>query len=566
MAPKQFLIFAAIALLFGAAPRGETVLWRVTPVVTNDAVSRLDLTLQFPGDADGETTLQLPNDWGGERELYRALWDIRTDGAEIAPGETPDKLILRHAPGAPITLTWKLGGGPDSPPGKVRGNDYRPRFTPDHFFVIGSAALPWPEHLENETPARVQLDRPAGLTLVSDLEHTAPGGVTQLGKLAESVIMGGDLRVIETGGARLALTGKFDTLDDAYWRATFTKIAEGQRKFWKAKNESFLVTIISEAGESGSTSIGGTGLSDAFAVFATENIDAGVAVNILSHEMMHTWIPARVGRLPEENEPIGYWFSEGFTDWASFRTLVRSGLWTSEDFAAAFNAALEAYDLSPVRDATGDEIAAGFWSSSDLDRLPYQKGMLIASWLDAGVREKTKGRRDLDDVLLAMQKAAKRDPDLMAHDNLVRSLKKVARWDAAADLDALAFQGAPPNLPPELLAPCGTLTSSERTLWERGFDFNATSRANWVITGVIEGSRAWEAGLRDGMTLTSWSEDSRDRDPSVPKTAGVLDGETKREITWLPQSRETRTVRRLDLAANLTAKQAKACESVLKGQ
>lgn len=566
MVTKHILTFAAIALLFGAAPRGEPVFWRVTPVVTDGAVSRLDLLLSFPGDTDGETTLKLPDEWGGERELYRALWDIRAEGAAIEAGPEPGKVILRHTPGAPITLTWKVGGGPETPPGKTRGNDYRPRFQPDHFFVIGYAALPWPEHILSDTPARVQLDRPPGLKLVSDLEHPAPGGITGFGKLAESVIMGGDLRVIETGGARLALVGTFDALDDAYWRATFTQIAEGQHRFWKAKNESFLVTIIAEPGEAGSVSMGGTGLSDAFSIFATQNVDASVAVSILSHEMMHTWIPGRLGRLPDENEPIGYWFSEGFTDWASFRTLVRSGVWSPEDFAAAFNASLEAYDLSPVRGATGDEIAAGFWSSSDLDRLPYQKGMLIAAWLDHRVREETRGRRDLDDVLLAMQKAAKRDPGLMAHDNLVRSLKKVARWDAAAEIDALAFAGAAVNLPDDLFTPCGTFASSERTLWERGFDFNATSRANWVITGVIEGSRAWEAGLRDGMTLTSWSEDSRDRDPSVPKTAGVLDGETPRDITWLPQGRETRTVRRLELATTLTAKDERACAARLKGQ
>jgi len=560
------LSFAAIALLFGAAPRGESVLWHVTPVVSEGRVERLDLTLHFPGDSDGETQLDLPEDWGGERELYRALWDLRAEGAALEAGASPSEIILRHAPGAPLTLRWKLGGGPDAPPAKAGGNDYRPRFEPDHFFVIGYTALPWPETLKEDTPARVLIDKPGGLTLVSDLEHAGKDGATEFGALAQSVLMGGDIRIIEVGGARLALTGSFRDLDDTFWRSTFTRIAEAQRKYWKARDESFLVTVIATPTDSEATSIGGTGLGDAFSIFATSNTPADISTSIISHEMMHTWIPHRLGRMPEENEAAAYWLSEGFTDWASFRTLVRAGLWKPEDFASAFNASLEAYDLSPGRNATGAEIAAGFWTRSDIGRLPYQKGMLIAAWLDDRVREQTKGRRDLDDVLLQMQKNAKRDPQVPVEANLVRSLKKVARWDAAADLDALGQKGAPVILPPDVLAPCGTLSASERLVWERGFDFTATSRADWVITGVPEGSRAYEAGLRNGMVLKSWSENARDLDPEKPKTAEVLDGETLRTLTWLPQARQTRTVRQLNLADGLPEKGIRACTARLAGR
>lgn len=187
--------------------------------------------------------------------------------------------------------------------------------------------------------------------------------------------------------------------------------------------------------------------------------------------------------------------------------------------------------------------------------------MLIAAWLDHRVRQETQGRGDLDDALLRMQRNAKRDPQFPVEENLVRSLKKVARWDAAAELDALALEGAQVTMPADLLAPCGMITSSERLTWERGFDFTANSRANWVITGVTETSRAHEAGLRNGMVLKSWSEDSRDLDPSKPKTAEVLDGETLRSLTWLPQGRQTRTVRRLELAPS----GEKACQRRLAG-
>jgi len=43
------------------------------------------------------------------------------------------------------------------------------------------------------------------------------------------------------------------------------------------------------------------------------------------------------------------------------------------------------------------------------------------------------------------------------------------------------------------------------------------------------------------------------------KTAQVTDGDGVRAITWRPMGRETRTVRSLELAADLSAKEEATC-------
>lgn len=545
---RNLIVLAACTALCAMAPKGEAVDWHITPVVEGGAVTRLDMSLTFPGDADGETLVQMPDEWGGERELWRAIHDVRATGAEILPVETPGQIVLRHKPRAHLRLDWKLGGGPDAPPAKTGGNDYRPRFAKDHFFVIGFAALPQPETLTDASPAHVTLDRPAGLTLVSDLDHAGPSGRAPFGDLVQSTLFGGNLRLIESGSARLALVGTFDTLGDAFWEETFTAIASVERRYWSTGDEPFLVTVIAELSAPESYSIGGTGLGDAFSLFASTNMKGEDAVPLIAHEMMHTWVPGRIGRMPQD-EARHYWLSEGFTDWTTFRVLVREGLWSPADFAKAFNEAARAFDTSPVRAATADDIAARFWTSQEMSRLPYQKGMLIAAWLDAGIRERTKGKQDLDDVLHRMQRAAARDPDAYAYDLLVRAVKDVARWDVAAELDAMAMKGGPVTLAEEIYAPCGPLSITTGPIWERGFDFSATAAADWKIQGVTETSRAYEAGLRNDMELRAWSEDSRDRSPDKAATAKVTDGDGVREITWLPASREEFPVRSLDLDA-----------------
>lgn len=563
MTARPLFLFAAIALLTGGAARGETVFWDIAPQVSGTAVTGLSFALSFQGDEDGETELSLPAQWGGETELYRAIGRIEAAGGTLTPGDTPEKLRLTHAPGAAITLTWQILGSGDGPPDSKRGggNDYRPLFAPDYFYVIGHTALIQPDHLPADTPAEVRLSAfaEAGIPLVSDLEHA---GLT-FRDLGPSALFGGSIRVIGSGsGSRLALAGTLDNISDVDWRAAFEHVSRDQRAYWQTGDEEFLVTVYPVYKGPDAYSIGGTGLGDAFSLFVSPNMHLETALPTVAHEMMHSWIPARIGQMPEENEATDYWLSEGFTNWTTWRTLVRGGLWGPENFAAAFNKSLAAYDTSPVRNASAEEAAAGFWARRDYQDLPYDKGMLIGAWLDHEVRTRTNGAKDFDDILLAMQSAASAVSEARAADLLFSALQAETGWDARAAIEAQTLTGETVALAPDLYSPCGRIETFDALSWDRGFDFGATSATGWIIQGVHAGSRAHEAGLRNGMQLTGWSETSEDHQNPAEKTATVsLAGETV-SLTWLPAARETTPVRRLVLDPDLPAD---ACRSRLAG-
>jgi len=278
---------------------------------------------------------------------------------------------LTHSPGAEVTLTWKIPAAASAPPDSKQGksNDYRPVFGPEFFYVIGHTSLIRPDHIDGAAPAEADLTafRNAGIALVSDLEHS---GLT-LDSLSDSALFGGNIRVIDAGnGGRFALAGRLENISDADWRTTFEKIAQDQHAYWQTGHESFLVTLFPADKGPDVYSIGGTGLSDAFSLFVSPNIRLETALPIVAHEMMHSWVPNRIGRLQTESETVDYWLSEGFTNWTTWRTLVRGGLWGPQDFVAAFNKSLKAYDTSPVRNAAAAEAAAGFWASRDYQDLP----------------------------------------------------------------------------------------------------------------------------------------------------------------------------------------------------
>lgn len=552
----------ALFLCIGAGPAPARLDVVLRPVLVADAFDALDITVRFTGEADGETVLDLPNAWGGEERLWQALHDLRVDGAVVSPGADPAHRVLRHAPKAPITVRYRVRQEKPGPPQAADGrNPYRAIIQPAYFHVLGNVVLAMPQDIERRMPATLTVTgMPAGARFASDAEH--PGLTAQ--RLAESVMVGGDFRVLDAGGgARIAIRGQWP-LPDAEWRDRYAKIAAAQRAYWGADAEPYLVTVLPLGAPPDSMSAGGTGRDDAFAFFATPSAPLDIVARTLAHEMMHSWVPGRLGGLPEEDEALHYWFSEGFTDWAAWRANVRGGVWSVEEFAQVFNAALAAYDLSPVRAAPNTRIAEAYWSDPVTQQLPYQRGMLIASLWDYRLRNASNGGHDLDDVLQRLQRGAQRRPDVTAVELLPVAMRR-GGVEIGVDRTELVAEGRPVPLPADLFAPCGVIVTEQRLMWSRGFDFAATQRADWVIGGVSEGSAAWRAGLRNGMRLRGWSERSDQRDATKPVTATVDDNGVRRDITWTPFDGETRTVRRLVLADHLVDNSRAACTRRLAG-
>lgn len=546
MIPRLLAPIVALLFFVGAAPPPTELV--VRPVLDAGAFKAMDVAISFNGEMDGETVLDLPDNWGGEEALWKALRDLRAEGATLLPGVDAAHRVLRHAPGARITVRYRVVQDADGPRDMNSGNDYRPLIQPTYFQLLGNAIVALPENAPMRARAVFRIEgMPAGATFASDLEHGGMGRALTVLDLAESVLVGGDYRVLDAGGGvRIAVRGTWPR-DDAGWREKLARIGAAERAYWGAGDEPYLVTILPLSLGPGSTSVGGTGRNDGFAFFATTNVAPERFDGTLAHEMMHTWVPGRIGAMREKDEQLTYWLSEGFTDWGSFRAMVRAGLWTPAQFAKAFNDRLTAYDLSPVREAPNTRILADFWSSQDVQQLPYQRGMLLATLWDYRIRVASRGRRDFDDVLLRMERTARRRPDLTADQIFPVAMKRAGGVEVGVDITTLVQEGAVVPLPADIFAPCGTIVSERRRLWERGFDFDGTRRADWVVTGVPAVSNAHAAGLRNGMRLRQWSESSDQHDPEKPVTAGVTDQGVARTIAWLPAGKAEREVRKLVL-------------------
>ena len=296
--------------------------------------------MRFRADASRETTLELPNEWGGKERLYEALDDIQVQGAgaSIAPGPKPELRVIKHAPNALLRIRYRVHHADEGP--NREGNPYRPVILPQRIQFIGETVFAAPAGTKMNRPVEVQFKGfPKSWAFASDLEH----GRLALESLQSSITVAGDFRVLtrQVHGAplRVAIQGKWPFTDE-WFADSLAAISRAQYDFWQDQARPYLVTFTQIDGP---TSSGGTGLGDAFAMFSTPDPNPHNVIRTLAHEMTHTWIPGRIGTVPEDPqvEALDYWLSEGFTDYYAQRVLVRAGIWSPADFAASFNVVLQ---------------------------------------------------------------------------------------------------------------------------------------------------------------------------------------------------------------------------------
>jgi hypothetical protein len=184
---------------------------RATPIFQSDRLAAFDFAYSFVAPADNQPLLlALPNEWGGEVALYQAWHEIRVEGAVMSTGAADWQRLLKATPGAQVTLRYRIRDEGTSVR-KMRGNDYRPRIADTWFQFLGNAVVPQVTGMPLSTPARFVMEgAPAGFRFASDLEHGAMGRRMNVGDLIESVLVGGDFRVLDAGnGARLAVRGNW---------------------------------------------------------------------------------------------------------------------------------------------------------------------------------------------------------------------------------------------------------------------------------------------------------------------------------------------------------------------
>lgn len=529
---------------------------------SGEAAAEVRVSVRFRGDSDGETNLYLPNAWGGETELWTGLTDltVASGNAELLETDTPAQRLLRHAPGAPLELNYTIIQDWDGVPTAGQGNDYRPVVNSDYVHLLGDT---WVVDVATDQADHITVtaSAPDDWALATDLTHQTRHDPQTL---HGSVLVAGDFRIetrqVENVELRIALRGAFDFSD-----SDLTDMVEAamhaNHAYWGAGGQPYFVTILPLEAPPDRMSVGGTGLGDAFAFFATPNAEANFLFDTLTHEHNHSWVPGQLGAgYSGMGEPAGYWFSEGFTEFVTYRAGVLGGLWDAASGVERWNSALAELAQSPHVAAPNSVITEAFWTDQAAQRLPYRRGLAFGMLADHAIRTQTNGRQDLDDVLFHMRDTFN-GTDIGA-EIFVGEILEQTGVDLSDAYQAHILDGEPITLPADTFGACGELVTLDQPVYDYGMSLASNETGQTVIAEVDPNGPAAPAGFEAGMIILERLEGA----PGDPTRDSVLRVEQEGEqmdLRYRATNGETYTLQQIipvegDLDSN-------GCAAVLAG-
>jgi predicted metalloprotease with PDZ domain len=256
----------------------------------------------------------------------------------------------------------------------------------------------------------------------------------------------------------------------------------------------------------------------------------GTAINVSSeeqlagvaaHEFFHLWNVKRIR--PASLEPVDYtkeqytralWFAEGVTSTYGSYTLLRSGLWSKEQFYADLSDRINELESRPANKwQSAEQSSLDAW----LEKYPwyngpefsvsyYTKGQILGVLLDILIRDRSNNAKSLDDVMRLMNdEFAKKGKPYRDDADIELSVEKIA-GSSFAEFFRKYVAGAEP-LPYEDTLRRAGLEFREVSIHRAGTAFKAERGPGAALTvySVEPQSAAWKAGLRPGDVILSWN-------------------------------------------------------------
>lgn len=212
----------------------------------------------------------------------------------------------------------------------------------------------------------------------------------------------------------------------------------------------------------------------------------------LAHEMFHTF-------QPYIEDPAGLessWFGEGLATFYQRRLPLRFGLISSQQFLKDLNVHAGRYYTSAMTTVPNAEVPKRFWADTRIRTLPYDRGMLYFATIDDAVRKKSGGKRSLDDLMLAMLRL-ERGGRVLTNADWEAQLERELGRRAVADFRAF-LDGRMPIPASDAFGPCFARTAVPLRRYVLGFDPAVLAEPKRIVRGLVAGSAAAVAGLRDG--------------------------------------------------------------------
>jgi hypothetical protein len=254
--------------------------------------------------------------------------------------------------------------------------------------------------------------------------------------------------------------------------------------------------------------------------------------SLLAHETAHTW-----PRLDGEHGETA-WYSEGTAEYYSIILSQRAGFITDDEFLDLINERARGYYTSPLQTLSNQEAAERFWLDPRAQRIPYGRGLFYFIDINAKIQARSNGARSVDDLTLTIlnrQRAGATVGVAEWVELVTAELGEQGRHDFEA---MVAGEWVIPAS--DALGPRFTRREIEDYPLDLGFDTSSVTKR--VVTGLIAGSAAERAGVREGdriLSIPNFSDIERAPWNEVDLTLGR--GANTLRAYYVPQGAKVRS-------------------------
>ena len=215
--------------------------------------------------------------------------------------------------------------------------------------------------------------------------------------------------------------------------------------------------------------------------------------NVVAHEMVHS-----LARYLEKEREDGDWYTEGIANYLAMTVPNAAGLYTASQYLDLVKAESAGYYTNAQRSVPNDKLAAIVWSGRNAWTLPYKRGSMYFADLDARLRAHGAQVTVLDlvnEVSARINAGAPAD----RHTWLDVLTRRAGQWAVSDWNDMMSGKVIFPAK--GAFGACMQSRKEDVRIFDLGFSLPIRLVAGSTIGGLMQGSPAERAGLRDGDVL-----------------------------------------------------------------
>lgn len=271
---------------------------------------------------------------------------------------------------------------------------------------------------------------------------------------------------------------------------------------------------------------GGAAFPHSFLWTYGQGVTGAFMQSILGHEMTHTWTAG-----------VSKWFDEGLAVYYQIRLPWRAGLVSSADYLTDINDTAARYYTNELVNMTFPEVMNDYWGDRRKIVIPYDRGAIYLATVDEAIRQKSGGKRSLDDVVRIIVARLREGQQLSDKDWI--ALMRDELGQAGVDGYEAMIAGWPLVPGSSAYGPCFRRVPAMIRRYNLGYTVRppADGRGAYFVENLIKGSEADKAGIRNGdQIVLRTNTDGAQRIPDLTLTVKITrDGKTF-PITYLPRA------------------------------